>query len=70
MNTTQTLTGTTARAITFSVVDLHTRATLAIRTFPAGTEVYARENKRGGLTVRIPGTLFDQHVNLCDVIPA
>lgn len=34
------------------------------RRIPAGTEVYARPRRDGrGLMVRLPGTLFVQHVN-------
>jgi len=66
MNTTGTLT----RVVTLSVVNHHTKAAEEIRAFPAGTEVYAKANRRGGLTVRVPGTLFTQYVSHDDVAPA
>ena len=64
-----TMTGTTTRPVTFSHVDHRTKVSLESRTYPAGTTVYATENRRGGLTIRIPGTLFEQQVSGSTVEP-
>lgn len=32
------------------------------KRIPAGTEVYVTPRRRGGFIVRLPGTLFSQHV--------
>jgi len=59
----ETLTGRTTREIVFSYIDHATRQCMATRRMPAGTEVYARPRSDGkGLNIRIPGTLFTQHV--------
>lgn len=68
MNT-ETLTGQTTRPVTFSHVDHRTKRVVEVRTFPAGTTVYASETRRG-LSIRIPGTLLSQDVDGATVEPA
>lgn len=63
------MTGTTTRTVTFSVVDHATRALTDTRSYPAGTRVYATPT-RGGLIIRVPGTLYTQTVALSVVAPA
>lgn len=54
----ETLTATTARSIL-----LRSEVSEERRRIPAGTDVYAYPRRDGrGLTVRLPGTLFSQHV--------
>lgn len=54
--------------MTFAVVDGGKRA-VQIERFETGTEVYATERRDGTFTVRIPGTLFTQHVYLSSIEP-
>lgn len=63
----QTVTATTAREITFSVVGADT-VVRDIRSWPAGTEVYVRRVRDGRATVRIPGSLYTQRVTLASLI--
>lgn len=65
------LEGRTTRQIVFVQHDgSKQRLVVATRRMPAGTEVYARERSDGrGLNIRIPGTLFVQHVGGADVEP-
>jgi hypothetical protein len=65
-----TMTGTTTRPVTFTQVDHRSRKVTATQTFPAGTTVYATENRRGGLSIRVCGSLFTQEVNGSTVEPA
>lgn len=52
------LTATTARPVL-----LRSEVSEQTRRVPAGTEVYARPRRDGrGLMIRLPGTLFAQHV--------
>jgi hypothetical protein len=66
----ETLTGRTTREIVFSMIHPATKVCMATRRMPAGTEVYARTRRDGkGLNIRIPGTLFTQHVYAAAVEP-
>jgi hypothetical protein len=64
-----TMTGTTARPVTFTLVDQSKRV-VQTHTAPAGTEVYASERRDGKLNIRIPGTLLTQVVSFATVVPA
>jgi len=66
----ETLTGTTTREVTFRIRDPRTRECIATRRFPAGTEVYVREDRKGRLQARVCGTRFAQHVLPGTVAPA
>jgi hypothetical protein len=67
MNTaTETLTGQTVRPVTFSHGDGSTRI---FRKADAGQFVYVTHVKDGGgCIVRIPGTLWEQYVNLSGTV--
>jgi hypothetical protein len=54
---TETLVGLTTRTVTF------TAGTNISRQYPAGTAVYARLRRNGReFAIRVPGTLYSQHV--------
>lgn len=50
------------RPVTFGLLDAN-RVLIDTYTAPIGTQVYARPRKNGLVTLRIPGTLFQQDVN-------
>jgi hypothetical protein len=53
------LIGITGRTVTFGYAD--DQPNVLPRRFPAGTEVYVTV-RRGLWTIRVPGTLWTQHV--------
>ena len=57
------LTATTARQVTFSTKDPHTKLNTGTRTYPAGTTVYAQVRRDQQLEVRVPGTRYTQTVH-------
>ena len=60
MTNTETLIGKTTRRILFSEDG---RVAAFGEYFPAGTEVYVTERRDGrGFNIRVPGTLWTQHV--------
>lgn len=60
MTNAETLTGRTTRRILFSEDG---RTSAFGQYFPAGTEVYVTERRNGrGFDIRVPGTLWTQHV--------
>jgi hypothetical protein len=64
------LIGRTTREITFGYHDTTpARRLLDTLRAPAGTEVYVTERGDGTFTIRIPGTLFAQHVRATAVEP-
>jgi len=64
-----TTTRTTTRPVCFAALDRTTLVTHT-HTYPAGTTVYATERRDGTFTIRIPGTLFEQSVDVTALVPA
>lgn len=60
----ESLVGTTTRAIHFVRVDHATKVVQEIALMPEGTEVYVRDGRRAGqLRLRVPGTLLSAAVS-------